>query len=218
MVRNRAAVVGLIALGILLTLAQVKLPEAAAQVQPTKPPSIASTAPNGYVSVIWREFRPGERQTGPGTTVRVCAAALQREPTRSTLIVRFCEAQPMTPQRRFALGFDDLVVKSQLPGDVTLAYDLLNYVPTRFGATAFSQSTLPTNNAPLAAVKVENVTDVIFIINRELPLGLPTIEVTGRYADADLRDVVVFASLGANLEQIELGRVSAAPDWARLRY
>jgi hypothetical protein len=221
MVRNRVEI-ALLAAGIVITLVQGDLPRLAVQIQPPLPsrPPGASGPPSvaTQVSVIWREFRPGERQTGPGTTVRVCAAALERATTKSALVIRFCDALPESPQRRFAFGYDDLVVRAQLPGGVVLAYDLLDYVPTAEGGAQFAQRVLPENSAPLAQVRVDDTTDVVFVIAREMPVGLPSVDVTARYNGIDVHEVVAFPPLGADLEATEAARVSAAPKWARAGY
>ena len=219
MVRNVAPPAVLIAVGALLLGLQFVLPNATQPVQRIQPAPSPSPQPGASVaSVIWREFRPGERQTGPATTVKICAAALQRAPARSALVIRMCNSMPTTPKRRYQLGWDDLVIRAELPGGMTLAYDMLNYVETRDGGTSFSEGALSDNTAPLASVRVVNLTDIVLVINAQLPVGLPTIEVRARYTGTDSLDVEMFASLGADLEQVEAARVALAPDWANARY
>lgn len=219
MVRNRRGPVWLVAIGMTLALVQLLLPNATGSLDRIQTlPSATLEPAAGLPALIWREFRPGERETGPGTTVRVCAAALQRETARSVLILRMCSSLPMTPRRRYALGFDDLVVRAELPGGGTLAYDLLDYVPARDGATGFTEGVLPENSVPLSTIKVVNLTDLVFVMDLMLPLGLPRIDVSARYAGRDTRDVVTFTALGPDLTQTEAARVESAPEWARARY
>jgi len=219
MVRNRIALVLVIA-GLAIALVEMSLPRVAAALYPPTPPpgplSIPSTAED--VPIMWRDVRPGERTTGPGTTVRICAAALERGAGKSALVIRFCNSMPSTAERRFAFGFDDLVVNAQLPGGVRLAYDLLVSDAGRSGADRFSERALPANNAPITATRIDDTTDLVFVIARELPFGLPTIEVTGRFDGNDIRETVTFAPLGANAQRAEAERVATAPDWARARY
>jgi hypothetical protein len=223
MVRNRVEVAALLLAGVVAALVQLDLfPRVVAQIEaatatraplPSSSPLVAVDVP-----VIWREFRPGERETGPASTVHICAAALERGAARSALVVRFCDAQPMTPQRRFAFGYDDLVVRAQLPGGLKIAWDLLDYEATADGGKHFTQHALLDNSSPIAQVRVENSTDVIFVIGRELPLGLPSIEVTGRYQGRDIHEAVIFEPLGADLRSTEAARVASAPLWARTAY
>jgi hypothetical protein len=220
MVGNRPAL-ALVIVGIALAIIELSLPRVATALYTRSTPSPGalgrpSTAPD--VPVIWRDFRPGERQTGPGTTVRVCAAAVERGAGRSVLIVRFCDALPLTAQRRFAFGFEDLVIRADLPGGITLAYDLLDYDARDGGGSGFREGPLQENTAPIDDVDVDDATDVVFVLSRELPLGMPSIEVTGRYAGSDVRDAVAFTSLGADLERTEAARVASAPEWTRSRY
>jgi hypothetical protein len=220
MVRNGAAI-GLVLLGLVIVAMQFNLRRVDEVLHPPLPsPAARSTPQTGAaVPVIWREFRPGERQTGPAATIRVCAAALDRRPAKSALIIRFCDALPMTPQQRFAFGFDDLVIRAKLPGGAVVAWDLLDYDPLGDGRAArFSQGRLPENTAPISKVFVDNVTDLIFIFSVELPLGLPAIDVSGRYAEKNFAESLTFAPLGPDLEQSEAARVAAAPDWTRPRY
>jgi hypothetical protein len=220
MVGNRA-VLALVIVGIALAIIELNLPRVATALYARPTPSLGalgrpSTAAD--VPVVWRDFRPGERQTGPGTTVRVCAAALERGAGRSVVVVRLCDAVPRTAQRRFAFGFEDLAIRADLPGGVTLAYDLLDYDATSAGGSGFREGPLPANNAPIEDVDVVDATDVVFVLSRELPLDLPSIEVTGRFAGNDVRDSVTFASMGSDLERTEAARVASAPEWARSRY
>lgn len=180
---------------------------------PTRPPAAAPDIP-----VIWRDFRPGERAAGPSDSVRLCAAALQRGGDRSALVLRFCGSQPITPQRRFAFGYEDLRIRALLPGGAVLAYDLLDYEPTATGGSGFRESALPDNSASLEGVGVRNVTDLVFVFRGEVPLGLPTIELSARYAGADVAERRAFEPLGADLARAERERVRLAPDWASTRY
>lgn len=219
MLRN-GAVLGLVLLGLIIVAMQVNLRSVDEVLHPLLPSLPPRSTPKGAsdVPVIWREFRTGERQTGPATTIHVCGAALERGPA-SALIIRFCSAMPLTPQQRFAFGFDDLVVRADLPGGAVLAWDLLNYDPIGDGrAAGFSQRQLPENTVTIAKILVDNVTDIIFILPVELPLGLPTIDVSGRYAEKDFDERLAFPPLGGDLEQTEAARVAAAPDWTRPRY
>lgn len=219
MVRNRVAVALVIA-GIALAMIEMNLPRAAAILYPPTPAPAAVRAPRDAIDVpvVWRDFRPGERDTGLGTTVRVCGAALERGVGKSALIVRFCEALPQTAERRFAFGFDDLVVRAQLPGGGTLAYDLVSVDASRDPASRATEGALVENTAPIASVRVSDVTDLIFAFSRELPLGLPSIDVSARFAGKDVHDSVSFAPLGADLAATEMARVATAPDWARTTY
>ena len=219
MVRNRIAL-GLVIAGLLIALVEANLPRVAAALYPPTPSPGPISAPStaADVPIMWRDLRPGERATGPGTTVRVCAAALERGAGKSALVIRFCNSLPATPERRFAFGFDDIVVRAQLPGGVTLAYDLLSHDASRTGADSFTEGPLPENNAPIASSRIDDATDLIFVIARELPFGLPTIDVTGRFAGNDFRETAAFAPLGADAERAEADRVAAAPDWARARF
>jgi hypothetical protein len=171
------------------------------------------------VPVIWREFRAGEREPDPPgpSGLRLCAAALERG-TRSALVVRFCNTLPEKPQRRFALGYDDLVVRAALPGGLNMAYDLLDYTPTDYGATGFGQRPLPDNRVTIAQVRLADPTDLIFVLAQEFPVGLPTITVTGLYLGNEFSDTQTFAPLGGDLERTEAQRALFAPDWARAPY
>jgi hypothetical protein len=218
MVRNRAAL-ALAILGFVIIAAQSNLGRVHDALYPTPSPAPLRTprsAPN--VPVIWRDFHPGERQTGPATTVRVCASALDRGPAKSALVIRFCDAIPATPGRRFALGYDDLVIRARLPGGAVLAYDLLSYQPSGDSATGISETPLPENTITVDDIRVDDATDLVFVLSAELPLGLPVIDVSGRYAGQDFHEEIAFAPLGPDLEQTETARVAAAPEWARARY
>jgi hypothetical protein len=220
MVGNRPAL-ALLIVGVALAIIELNLPRVATALYARPTPSLGalgtpSTAPD--VPVIWRDFRPGGRRTGPGTTVRICAAAIERGTGRSVLVVRFCDALPHTAQRRFAFGFEDLVIHADLPGGVTLGYDLLDYDARDGGASGFRQGPTQANTAPIEDVAVDDATDVVFVLSRELPLGLPSIEVTARYAGRDVRDAAAFDSLSGDLERAEAARVASAPAWTRSRY
>ena len=218
MVRNRAAL-ALAILGFVIIAVESNLGRVHDALYPTPSPAplrAPHSAPN--VPVIWRDFRPGERQTGPATTVQVCASALDRGPAKSALVIRFCGAMPATPRRRFALGFDDLVIRARLPGGAVLAYDLLSYEPRGDTATGASETPLPENTTPVDEIRVDDATDLIFVLGMELPLGLPVIDVSGRYADQDFHEEIAFAPLGGDLEQTEAARVASAPEWTRARY
>lgn len=220
MVRGRAEL-GLLALGITLALLQVYRSQLAGVIAPPTPAPTSSQTPtvSRDVSVIWREFRPGQRQDGPSTrNVQLCGAALERGSGRSALVLRFCNSQPTTPQRRFAFGYDDLRVRAQLPGGVRLAWDLLDFTPTQNGGASFTQGALPDNQVPVARVSVEDLTDIVFVLGREFPVGLPTIEISGRYAGSDTHEIDEFGALGPDLESTEAARVATAPDWTRARY
>jgi len=220
MLRNGAAL-GLLLLGLVIVAMQVNLRRVDEVVHPAPPSATPRSTPQSAadVPVVWREFRPGERQTGPATTIRVCAAALDRSPAKSALIIRFCSAMPTTPKQRFAFRFDDLVIRANLPGGAVLAWDFLDYEPIGEGrAAGFSQGRLPDNNVPITKILVDNVTDVVFILSVELPLGLPTIDVSGRYANQGFHEEIAFAPLGGDLGQTEAARVAAAPEWTRVRY
>jgi hypothetical protein len=221
MVRNRVEL-ALVVAGLVLALLQVDVTRATERLRTPVPlPTAAAPAPQSAaeVPVIWREFRPGVRQPAPSTTsVSVCAAALERGAGKSALVLRFCDAQPITPQRRFAFGYEDFVVRAHLPGGATLAYDLLEYEPTRDGGTNFAQGPLRENDVPIANVGVRNVTDIVFVLSRELPVGLPTIEISGRFFGTDVHEIDAFAPLGADLVRTESERADLAPDWARAPY
>ena len=150
--------------------------------------------------------------------MRVCAAALERGVGKSALIVRFCEALPQTPERRFAFGFDDLVIRAQLPGGTTIAYDLVSYDPSRAAALRATEGVLPENTAAITGVRVDDVTDLVFSLSSEVPVGLPSIEVTGRFAGSDVKDAVSFSPLGADIALAEMARVPSAPAWTFARY
>lgn len=204
----------LIALQLDLPVLTRFTPPPVPQHEPAPLPRVAADLP-----VIWREFHPGERQAGPSTTtVRLCGAALRRGEGRSALVLRFCNSQPTTAERRFAFGYDDLRVRAHLPGGITLAYDFLEYAPTSIGGTAFTQGPLPENDAPILDVYVRNVTDIVFVISREIPVGLPSVEVTGRYAGSDFDVLETFEPFEADFAAAERARVDLAPDWATAPY
>lgn len=214
MLGNRVAL-ALVLAGIVIAAIDLSLPRVAAALYPPGPPPPPARSPRDAtdVPVIWREFRPGERNTGPGTSVRICAAALERGIGTSALVVRLCDALPQTAQRRYAFGFEGLVIRAQLPGGAILGYDLLHMEAGRP-----SEGALPENTIPIASVTVEHVTDVIFVFSRELPAGLPSIQVSARLAGRDFSDAVSFTPLGADFAATEMARVAASPDWARSPY
>ena len=133
-------------------------------------------------------------------------------------MIRFCGALPATPGLRFALGYDDLVIRSRLPGGAVLAYDLLSYEPRGGTATGASEKPLSENTTAVDEIRVDDATDLVFVLAMELPLGLPAIDVSGRFADKDFHEAIAFAPLGSDLEQTEAARVAAAPEWTRARY
>ena len=222
MVRNRNRIdLALLLIGALIAVVHIELPPLFADAPATPPPPIPTAAATGTpvtVPIIWREFRPGEWQTGPAEPVRVCAAALERGAAKTALIVRFCGSLPETPQRKFALGYDDLVIRAQLPGGVKFGWDLLDYEPTSTGGRTFTQGRLLESNVSIATVRMSEITDVVIVIQKAVPLGLPTLEVSGRFAGKDFDEVLPFASLGTNLESTEAGRLSSTPGWARVSY
>lgn len=219
MVRNRVAIALVIA-GIALALIEANVPRATATLYPPPASPEPARSPRDVhdVPVLWRDFHPGERQTGVATTVRICAAALERGVGKSALVVRFCGAFPATASRRFAFGFDDLVVRASLPGGATLAYDLISYDATRAPALRAVEGPLPENDAPIASVRVSDATDLVFVFSRELPMGLPSLEISGEFNGNEVRDRQTFAALGDDRDAAEMARVASAPDWARARY
>ena len=219
MVRNRIAI-GLVILGIALAIVERNFPRIAAAIYPPAPtiPALRTPRDSGDVPVLWREFRDGERTTGLAAQVHICGAALERGVGRSALIVRFCGALPQTPERRYAFGFDDLVVRAQLPGGTALAYDLIWIDTARAGASRYTEGALPENGVPIKDVRIEDVTDLVFVLDREVPFGLPSIEVFGKFSGADVHDTVSFAPMGADIVAAEMARVQSTPDWARVAY
>lgn len=219
MVRN-GAVLSLFVLGIAVAVTQIALPRVATTLYPPGPTFGPGRTPrtSDDVPIIWRDFHPGERVTGVAEAVRVCAASLDRGIGKSALVVRMCEPVPYSPGRRFGFGYDSFIVRAQLPGGATLAYDMLRIDDTRSGDDRFTQGPLAENNVTVSEVRVEDFTDVVFVLARELPFGLPRITVTARYADRDFEDTVQFDPLDADFAKGEMSRVGNAPAWARPRY
>src|SRR4029079_5631895 len=160
MVRKRAAL-ALAVLGFVIIAVESNLGRVNDALYPTPSPAPLRT-PNSApsVPVIWRDFHPGERQPGPATTVRVCASALDRGPAKSALVIRFCDAMPATPGRRFALGYDDLVIRACLPGGAVLPYDLLSYERRGDTATVATETVLPENTITVDDIRVDDATDL----------------------------------------------------------
>lgn len=221
MSRARVEIV-LVVAGLLLAAVQAatlgsKVPKVApgsgASTEASTPAPRASAGP-ADVLVIWRDFRPGERTAGSSpTSVRLCGAALERGTAKSALVLRFCNGQPVTPQRRFALGYDDLQIRADLPGGSTLAYDLLDFTTTQYGGRDFSEHPLPANDVTVTWIGVRRSTDIVVVLARPIPFGLPTVEISGRLAGAQFHELHRFVALDADVRRGEAQRVRLAPDW-----
>ena len=169
--------------------------------------------------LIWRTFRPGQR-LAVAPTGWICDAALQRGEQRAALIVRLCVEQPLSPQRRFGLGFDSFVLDVQLPGGNRLSYSLLNYrAAGPWSAQDFTQGLTTENTVPVRGIFVRDYTDIVVELDVDVPVGLPTVSVRGTYAGMRFADTQPFDALGptADAAALELRHAADAPIWARLR-
>jgi hypothetical protein len=181
------------------------------------PPLIDVPAPDISTdpTVIWRTYGP---DGAAPTATWMCGAALQRGTGHAALIVRACAAQPLTPERRYGLGYDGLTIEADLPGGGHLAYSLLDRRPS--GPFGWTQGEGPTsaNTVAVRMVYVRESTDIVIQLESDLPSGLPTVSVRGSLNGTAFSETRAFEPLGpsADARQLELRHAADAPRWARL--
>lgn len=173
--------------------------------------------PEAKVGLLWRDFRPGQHlvETRSGL---ICGAALQRGTGSGTLVVRFCTDVPTTPVRRFGLGYDSLVIEATLPGGGRLSYSLLDFAPEGTDrGRSFTQGPTRDNTVPVRNVFVRDATDVIVVLDADVPAGLPSVGVRGSLGGVSFSEIDPFEPLGAGADQarLEIEHALTAPSWAK---
>ena len=173
--------------------------------------------PANSIGVLWRDFRPGQHLV-ESPSGRICGAALQRGTGTAALVVRFCTDVPTTPVRRFGLGYDTLIVEASLPGGARLSYSLLDFAPAGTDrGRSFAQGPTRDNTVAVRDIFVRDATDVVVVLDADLPAGLPSVGVRGALGGVSFGETETFEPLGVGADEarLELEHALTAPGWAK---